>query len=47
LQTSFEDGVAVITTHRIIWRDEGKCQIALPLNLVVFAEWHAGGLGKR
>ena len=47
MQTSYEDGVIVVTTHRLIWRDNGNYQIALPLCLVVFVERHAGGIGKR
>uniref|UniRef100_A0A665XCJ8 Vacuolar protein-sorting-associated protein 36 n=1 Tax=Echeneis naucrates TaxID=173247 RepID=A0A665XCJ8_ECHNA len=41
-------GVALLSTHRLIWRDvkNHECCIAMPLSQIVFFEEQAAGIGK-
>ncbi|XP_063050390.1 vacuolar protein-sorting-associated protein 36 [Engraulis encrasicolus] len=41
-------GIALLTTHRLIWRDQKnhECCISLPLSQVIFFEEQAAGIGK-
>uniref|UniRef100_A0A3P9I7G4 Vacuolar protein-sorting-associated protein 36 n=1 Tax=Oryzias latipes TaxID=8090 RepID=A0A3P9I7G4_ORYLA len=41
-------GVALLSTHRLIWRDNKnhECCIAMPLSQILFFEEQAGGIGK-
>ncbi|XP_043927600.1 vacuolar protein-sorting-associated protein 36 isoform X2 [Protopterus annectens] len=47
-KTKFDMGVALLSTHRLIWRDQknSECCIAIPLSQVVFFEEQAAGIGK-
>uniref|UniRef100_A0A667XHC7 Vacuolar protein-sorting-associated protein 36 n=1 Tax=Myripristis murdjan TaxID=586833 RepID=A0A667XHC7_9TELE len=42
-------GVALLSTHRLIWRDlkNHECCIAIPLSQIIFFEEQAAGIGKR
>uniref|UniRef100_A0A8D3BKS8 Vacuolar protein-sorting-associated protein 36 n=1 Tax=Scophthalmus maximus TaxID=52904 RepID=A0A8D3BKS8_SCOMX len=42
-------GVALLSTHRLIWRDvkNHECCIAMPLSQIIFFEEQAAGIGKR
>ncbi|KAK2166519.1 hypothetical protein LSH36_38g03056 [Paralvinella palmiformis] len=46
--TPFDHGKAVLTTHRIIWRDykDQKSVICVSLSMIVFAEEQSGSLTK-
>uniref|UniRef100_A0A8D3DE58 Vacuolar protein-sorting-associated protein 36 n=1 Tax=Scophthalmus maximus TaxID=52904 RepID=A0A8D3DE58_SCOMX len=41
-------GVALLSTHRLIWRDvkNHECCIAMPLSQIIFFEEQAAGIGK-
>lgn len=47
-KTRFDMGVALLSTHRLIWRDQknSECCIAIPLSQIVFFEEQAAGIGK-
>ncbi|XP_044521996.1 vacuolar protein-sorting-associated protein 36 isoform X3 [Gracilinanus agilis] len=44
----FDAGVLLLSTHRLIWRDQKnhECCIAIPLSQIVFIEEQAAGIGK-
>ncbi|XP_072259794.1 vacuolar protein-sorting-associated protein 36 [Pyxicephalus adspersus] len=44
----FDAGTLLLTTHRLIWRDQKNHDfcIAIPLSHIVFTEEQAGGIGK-
>uniref|UniRef100_A0A7N4PM51 Vacuolar protein-sorting-associated protein 36 n=2 Tax=Sarcophilus harrisii TaxID=9305 RepID=A0A7N4PM51_SARHA len=44
----FDAGVLLLSTHRLIWRDQKNhdCCIAIPLSQIVFIEEQAAGIGK-
>ncbi|XP_067147708.1 vacuolar protein-sorting-associated protein 36 isoform X2 [Apteryx mantelli] len=44
----FDSGVLLLSTHRLIWRDQKnhECCIAVPLSQIVFIEEQAAGIGK-
>uniref|UniRef100_A0A8C0B2R1 Vacuolar protein-sorting-associated protein 36 n=1 Tax=Buteo japonicus TaxID=224669 RepID=A0A8C0B2R1_9AVES len=44
----FDSGVLLLSTHRLIWRDQKnhECCIAIPLSQIVFIEEQAAGIGK-
>ncbi|XP_062423042.1 vacuolar protein-sorting-associated protein 36 isoform X2 [Rhea pennata] len=44
----FDSGVLLLSTHRLLWRDQKnhECCIALPLSQIVFIEEQAAGIGK-
>ncbi|XP_075448130.1 vacuolar protein-sorting-associated protein 36 [Ascaphus truei] len=47
-KTKFDTGTLLLTTHRLIWRDQknhDSC-VAFPLSQIVFIEEQAGGIGK-
>ncbi|KAG8437006.1 hypothetical protein GDO86_007914, partial [Hymenochirus boettgeri] len=46
--TKFDSGNLLLTTHRLIWRDQKNHDfcIAFPLSQIVFTEEQAGGIGK-
>uniref|UniRef100_A0A8C9EW54 Vacuolar protein-sorting-associated protein 36 n=1 Tax=Pavo cristatus TaxID=9049 RepID=A0A8C9EW54_PAVCR len=47
-KVKFDSGVLLLSTHRLIWRDQKnhECCIAIPLSQVVFIEEQAAGIGK-
>ncbi|KAM4797198.1 vacuolar protein-sorting-associated protein 36 [Rhinophrynus dorsalis] len=47
-KTKFDTGTLLLTTHRLLWRDQKNHEfcIAFPLSLIVFTEEQAGGIGK-
>ncbi|NWT46477.1 VPS36 protein, partial [Chroicocephalus maculipennis] len=47
-KVKFDSGVLLLSTHRLIWRDQKnhECCIALPLSQIVFIEEQAAGIGK-
>ncbi|XP_032878154.1 vacuolar protein-sorting-associated protein 36 [Amblyraja radiata] len=47
-KTKFDSGSLLLTTHRLLWRDQktSDCCIALPLWQIVFFEEQAAGIGK-
>ncbi|OCT95983.1 hypothetical protein XELAEV_18013675mg [Xenopus laevis] len=47
-KTKFDSGTLLLTTHRLIWRDQKNHDfcIAFPLSQIVFTEEQAGGIGK-
>ncbi|NXS11270.1 VPS36 protein, partial [Neodrepanis coruscans] len=47
-KVKFDSGVLLLSTHRLIWRDQKnhECCIAVPLSQVVFIEEQAAGIGK-
>ncbi|XP_075842420.1 vacuolar protein-sorting-associated protein 36 isoform X2 [Microtus pennsylvanicus] len=44
----FDAGTLLLSTHRLIWRDQknNECCMAIPLSQVVFIEEQAAGIGK-
>uniref|UniRef100_A0A0B8RSU4 Vacuolar protein-sorting-associated protein 36 n=1 Tax=Philothamnus irregularis TaxID=1899461 RepID=A0A0B8RSU4_9SAUR len=44
----FETGVLLLSTHRLIWRDQKNhdCCMAVPLSQIIFIEEQAAGIGK-
>ncbi|XP_025964248.2 vacuolar protein-sorting-associated protein 36 isoform X2 [Dromaius novaehollandiae] len=44
----FDSGILLLSTHRLIWRDQKnhECCIAIPLSQIVFIEEQAAGIGK-
>eukprot|EP00079_Xenopus_tropicalis_P032974 XP_017946745.1 PREDICTED: vacuolar protein-sorting-associated protein 36 isoform X1 [Xenopus tropicalis] len=46
--TRFDTGTLLLTTHRLIWRDQKNHDfcIAFPLSQIVFTEEQSGGIGK-
>ncbi|XP_040196277.1 vacuolar protein-sorting-associated protein 36 [Rana temporaria] len=44
----FDAGALLLTTHRLVWRDQKNHEfcIAIPLSQIVFTEEQAGGIGK-
>ncbi|XP_055493454.1 vacuolar protein-sorting-associated protein 36 [Leucoraja erinacea] len=47
-KTKFDSGSLLLTTHRLLWRDQktSDCCISLPLWQIVFFEEQAAGIGK-
>ncbi|NXK62325.1 VPS36 protein, partial [Sylvietta virens] len=47
-KVKFGSGVLLLSTHRLIWRDQKnhECCIAVPLSQIVFIEEQAAGIGK-
>ncbi|KAM4684318.1 vacuolar protein-sorting-associated protein 36 isoform 2-T2 [Amazona ochrocephala] len=47
-KVKFDSGVLLLSTHRLLWRDQKnhECCIAVPLSQVVFIEEQAAGIGK-
>lgn len=47
-KTSFENGTATLSTHRLLWRDAFRQSsvLSLPLSLVVFIEEQSSGFAK-
>ncbi|XP_053312299.1 vacuolar protein-sorting-associated protein 36 [Spea bombifrons] len=47
-KTKFDTGTLLLTTHRLLWRDQKNHDfcIAFPLSQIVFTEEQAGGIGK-
>ncbi|CAH2224980.1 vacuolar -sorting-associated 36 [Pelobates cultripes] len=47
-KTKFDSGALLLTTHRLLWRDQKNHEfcIAIPLSQIVFTEEQAGGIGK-
>ncbi|XP_063005313.1 vacuolar protein-sorting-associated protein 36 isoform X2 [Melospiza melodia melodia] len=47
-KVKFDSGVLLLSTHRLIWRDQKnhECCIAVPLSQIVFIEEQAAGIGK-
>ncbi|XP_078078451.1 vacuolar protein-sorting-associated protein 36 [Mustelus asterias] len=47
-KTKFDLGTLLLSTHRLLWRDQKKhdCCIALPLSQIIFFEEQAAGIGK-
>ncbi|KAG8585047.1 hypothetical protein GDO81_004874 [Engystomops pustulosus] len=47
-KSKFESGTLLLTTHRLIWRDQKNHDfcVAVPLSQIVFSEEQAGGIGK-
>ncbi|XP_053564364.1 vacuolar protein-sorting-associated protein 36 [Bombina bombina] len=47
-KTTFDIGTLLLTTHRLIWRDQKNHEfcIAFPLSQIIFTEEQAGGIGK-
>ncbi|NXJ97550.1 VPS36 protein, partial [Corythaixoides concolor] len=47
-KVKFDSGVLLLSTHRLIWRDQKnhECCIAIPLSQIVFIEEQAAGIGK-
>uniref|UniRef100_A0AAQ4RUJ1 Vacuolar protein-sorting-associated protein 36 n=1 Tax=Gasterosteus aculeatus aculeatus TaxID=481459 RepID=A0AAQ4RUJ1_GASAC len=47
-KAKLDSGVALLSTHRLIWRDvkNHECCIAMPLSQIVFFEEQAAGIGK-
>ncbi|XP_029336542.1 vacuolar protein-sorting-associated protein 36 [Mus caroli] len=45
----FDAGTLLLSTHRLIWRDQknNECCMAIPLSQIVFIEEQAAGIGKR
>uniref|UniRef100_A0A663M9S9 Vacuolar protein-sorting-associated protein 36 n=1 Tax=Athene cunicularia TaxID=194338 RepID=A0A663M9S9_ATHCN len=48
MPVKFDSGVLLLSTHRLIWRDQKnhECCIAIPLSQIVFIEEQAAGIGK-
>ncbi|XP_076409766.1 vacuolar protein-sorting-associated protein 36 isoform X2 [Peromyscus maniculatus bairdii] len=44
----FDAGTLLLSTHRLIWRDQknNECCMAIPLSQIVFIEEQAAGIGK-
>ncbi|KAM6464992.1 vacuolar protein-sorting-associated protein 36 isoform 1-T1 [Liasis olivaceus] len=44
----FDTGVLLLSTHRLIWRDQKnhECCMAVPLSQIIFIEEQAAGIGK-
>ncbi|KAF4025624.1 hypothetical protein G4228_017789, partial [Cervus hanglu yarkandensis] len=44
----FDPGTLLLSTHRLIWRDQKnhECCMAIPLSQIVFIEEQAAGIGK-
>nr|KAF6371127.1 vacuolar protein sorting 36-like protein [Myotis myotis] len=44
----FDAGTLLLSTHRLIWRDQRnhECCMAIPLSQIVFIEEQAAGIGK-
>ncbi|KAG8124344.1 hypothetical protein E2320_019691 [Naja naja] len=47
-KVKFETGVLLLSTHRLIWRDQKnhECCMAVPLSQIIFIEEQAAGIGK-
>lgn len=47
-KAKFDAGNLLLTTHRLIWRDQKnhECCIAIPMSQIVFIEEQAAGIGK-
>ncbi|NWQ65158.1 VPS36 protein, partial [Neopipo cinnamomea] len=47
-KVKFDSGVLLLSTHRLIWRDQKnhECCIAVPLSQIVFIEEQSSGIGK-
>ena len=47
-KAKLEVGIVMLTTHRLIWRDQKnhECCISIPLSQVIFFEEQAAGIGK-
>uniref|UniRef100_A0A4W5RDX1 Vacuolar protein-sorting-associated protein 36 n=1 Tax=Hucho hucho TaxID=62062 RepID=A0A4W5RDX1_9TELE len=47
-QAKLDVGIALLTTHQLIWRDlkNHECCIAIPLSLIIYFEEQAAGIGK-
>ncbi|KAK7110626.1 vacuolar protein-sorting-associated protein 36-like [Littorina saxatilis] len=47
-KTAFEFGTLILTTHRLMWRDQRNrtCVICLPLSLVIYLEEQPSGFAK-
>ncbi|XP_053141054.1 vacuolar protein-sorting-associated protein 36 isoform X3 [Hemicordylus capensis] len=47
-KVKFDTGVLLLSTHRLIWRDQKnhECCMAIPLSQIVFIEEQAAGIGK-
>ncbi|KFO81931.1 Vacuolar protein-sorting-associated protein 36, partial [Cuculus canorus] len=47
-KVKFDSGVLLLSTHRLIWRDQKnhECCIAVPLSQIVFIEEQSAGIGK-
>uniref|UniRef100_A0A8D0YRI6 Vacuolar protein-sorting-associated protein 36 n=1 Tax=Sus scrofa TaxID=9823 RepID=A0A8D0YRI6_PIG len=48
LKIKFDAGTLLLSTHRLIWRDQKnhECCMAIPLSQIVFIEEQAAGIGK-
>uniref|UniRef100_A0A803T9L2 Vacuolar protein-sorting-associated protein 36 n=1 Tax=Anolis carolinensis TaxID=28377 RepID=A0A803T9L2_ANOCA len=44
----FDTGILLLSTHRLIWRDQKnhECCMAIPLSQIIFIEEQAAGIGK-
>ncbi|XP_044300136.1 vacuolar protein-sorting-associated protein 36-like [Varanus komodoensis] len=47
-KVKFDTGVLLLSTHRLIWRDQKnhECCMAIPLSQIIFIEEQAAGIGK-
>ncbi|XP_053236521.1 vacuolar protein-sorting-associated protein 36 isoform X2 [Podarcis raffonei] len=47
-KVKFDTGILLLSTHRLIWRDQKnhECCMAIPLSQIIFIEEQAAGIGK-